>query len=214
MKGRISKTIYLTGQFWLIEVCNPDYETGVRFSVTVSLLFLTTTFHNPNVLRFFFFFVVVLFSLTEALPILYCAMSRSPAGTSSSLIFFQNNFVFFFLFLAHFFPPFPDNSNSWHVHFPDWVLRFRRHLAEGNIKKKRVIMISRKGPKTTPTTRDFFLFLLFVCVITREDSWFCFLLFFLALSFALTACVINSSSSSFVVVDVDARRGGCTFLPN
>lgn len=112
MKGRISKTIYLTGQFWLIEVCNPDYETGVRFSVTVSLLFLTTTFHNPNVLRFFFFFVVVLFSLTEALPILYCAMSRSPAGTSSSLIFFQNNFVFFFLFLAHFFPPFPDNSNS------------------------------------------------------------------------------------------------------
>lgn len=107
MKGRISKTIYLTGQFWLIEVCNPDYETGVRFSVTVSLLFLTTTFHNPNVLRFFFFFVVVLFSLTEALPILYCAMSRSPAGTSSSLIFFQNNFVFFFLFLAHFFPPSP-----------------------------------------------------------------------------------------------------------
>lgn len=103
MKGRISKTIYLTGQFWLIEVCNPDYETGVRFSVTVSLLFLTTTFHNPNVLRFFFCSCPLLFDRSAPNSVL---RHVQVAGRHFVFInFFSKQFCFFLSFLSSFFSP-------------------------------------------------------------------------------------------------------------
>lgn len=112
MKGRISKTIYLTGQFWLIEVCNPDYETGVRFSVTVSLLFLTTTFHNPNVLRFFFFFCSCPLLFDRSAPNSVLRHVQVAGRHFVFINFFSKQFCFFLSFLSSFFSPFPDNSNS------------------------------------------------------------------------------------------------------